>query len=78
MKPRDGWTIAPGSASARRDDGVEAGFYFLGEPKPYGCRKGFLDTRRGHRPNLLLRGAVIRKFSTLHAAMEAADKAWPK
>ena len=45
MKPRPGWIIAEGAASARRKDGVEAGFYFLGDDKPYSAKKGFVFTR---------------------------------
>jgi hypothetical protein len=69
MKPRPNWTIAEGGASARRTDGVTAGFMFLGEDKPYGARRGAEDLTAGSR--------VPRKFSTLDKAMEAADKIWP-
>ena len=77
MKPRPGWIIAEGAASARRKDGVEAGFYFLGDDKPYSAKKGFVFTRRGKQPNYLRQGTSFRKFSTLHGAMAAADRAWP-
>ena len=80
MKPRKNWKIANGAASARRTDGVCAGYIFSNKPKtPYGVfRARSVPTRRGDTLLWLsTRTYAARCFRTLQAAMEAADKAWP-
>lgn len=79
MKPRPSWKIADGNASARRTDGVVAGFYFLGEEKPYGVKRPYQSPRQGMLMEFLrpVGSLTAKKFRTLTAAMEAADKAWP-
>lgn len=79
MKPRDGWTIAAGGASARRPDGVKAGFQFLGDEKPYGVQRPYTSPRRGRAMEFLRPPGSLspRKFRTLEDAMAAADQYWP-
>lgn len=78
MKPRAGWVIADGGASARREDGVTAGFHFLGKPKPYGVQRPYQSPRRGKSLEFLRAAGSLapRAFKTLHQAMEAADQQW--
>lgn len=79
MKPRDGWTIAAGGASARREDGVKAGFQFLGDDKPYAVQRPYISPRRGRAMEFLRPAGSLspRKFRTLEDAMIAADLSWP-
>lgn len=80
MKPRKNWRIAEGGASARRTDGVHAGFLFAHKPEtPYGVFRARQEpTRRGDKSEWLsTRTKTARCFRNLEAAMEAADKAWP-
>ncbi len=79
MKPRAGWTIAEGGASARRKDGVTAAFHFLGQPKPYAAQRPYSSPRQGRAMEYLRRtGALVPTgFRTLEAAMAAADQKWP-
>jgi hypothetical protein len=77
MKPRPGWTIADGNASARRKDGVVAGFEFPYDEKPYAVKRQRISPRRGKTDEwLIIRGKSLT-FRTLEKAMEAADKTWP-
>lgn len=80
MKPRKNWTIAEGGASARRTDGVCAGYLFIHKPAPpYGAFRSRKEpTRRGDTSEWLsTRTMTARCFRTLEVAMEAADKQWP-
>jgi hypothetical protein len=80
MKPRAGWKIAEGAASARRTDGVCAGYLFTHKPAtPYGAFRARQEpTRRGDKYEWLsTRTMTARCFRTLQAAMEATDKQWP-
>ena len=79
MKPRDGWTIAPGGAGARRTDGVSAGFYFLGADRPYGVKRFYQSPKKGRVEEFLRPAGSLapRRFRTLDAAMVAADNWWP-
>ena len=80
MKPRKNWTIADGAASARRTDGVCAGYLFAHKPEtPYGVfRPRKEPTRRGDKAEWLSTPShTARCFRSLTAAMEAADTQWP-
>lgn len=78
MKPRKGWVIGPGSASARRRDGVFAGFIFSHRLTPFAAYRPRQSLKRG-RVDEWLAGTtgVARCFRTLEAVMIAVDKAWP-
>lgn len=78
-KPRTGWKILPGGASARRGDGITAGFCFLGSAKPYAVYRKRQSERLGIVDEYMRTavGASLRSYSTLQTAMEAADRYWP-
>lgn len=79
MKPRDGWTIADGGASARRKDGVVACFHFLGREKPYAVQRPYTSPRRGRSMEYLRRAGSLTpmEFRSLEQAMAMADNYWP-
>ena len=77
-KPRPGWTIAEGGATALRPDGVVAGYFFSDRQKPYAIQRPF-EGPRGRRMEWLSggrTGGTPRCFGTLDKAMDAADKVW--